>query len=186
MLQYLRYRYAKSQMTAYINDELSQRARRYVARQIERDPRCEAEYRRQRSLKDTVERTLPVMGRPDATQLNNMWLNIQSQMSDNTAVVPTSRHTPAAHFSLGYALAIILCLLGLLLPFSFKVEGSESITAAQQPVPQIQAQISVTPFQAATTSETSMIAIARWTEPGSTPMPANALHNTPSPYTPEK
>ena len=42
MLHYLRYRYVKMQMSAYINGELDARTRRIVARMIDQDPRCYA------------------------------------------------------------------------------------------------------------------------------------------------
>lgn len=174
-------------MTAYINGELSQSARRYVARQIDRDPRCHAEYLRQRAIKDALESRLPAMDRPHADQLNTMWANIQTQLHDG-AIVPVGgpANTPEAQspYSLGYALAVLLCLFGLLLPFTSRVEGSEA-AVIEQPVPALAVQ-QITLVHDTPDVASSLVAAARWTQPGSTPAPIHNLHSTPSPQTPEK
>lgn len=187
MLQYLRYRYAKARMTAYINGELSVNARRYVARQIDSDPRCRAEFNRQRAIKEAVEYKLPAMGRPEKSQLDSMWANIQTQLVDNSVRdVPANTITMQPTYSLGYVLAIILCLFGVLLPFSFKVEGSEAVMI-EQPMPNLENQFVATaidPTDATQEVDSSAVALVSWTEPGSTPVPDRNLHNTPSPQTP--
>lgn len=183
MLQYLRYRYVKARMTAYINGELSQPARRYVARQIDSDAHCRAEYTRQQAIKEAVEYKLPAMGRPEKVQLDSMWANIQTQLADNSLhEVPANAHAMQPTYSLGYALAVFLCVFGILLPFSFKVDGSEAIIV-EQPVPQTEIEVAVTSVDA-TQQVDRVVAFASWTQPGSTPAPDNNLHNTPSAQTP--
>jgi anti-sigma factor RsiW len=131
MLKYLRYRYAKTKMTAYINGELSANTHRFVGRLINEDERVYQEYIRQRQTKQKLERELPIFGRPDAGQLNAVWANIQAEMS-KPDTPPASR----PRYSLSYAVAAVMFALAVLIPFAFDASHASAAASPQESVPE--------------------------------------------------
>jgi anti-sigma factor RsiW len=133
MLKYLRYRYAKTKMTAYINGELSANTRRFVGRLINEDERVYQEYIRQRQTKQKLERELPTFGRPDAGQLSAVWANIQAEMRK-----PEKDTPPASRprYSLSYAVAAVMFALAVLIPFAFDASHASAAASPQESVPE--------------------------------------------------
>lgn len=141
MLTYLRYRYVKSQMAAYVNGELAPQQRRFVARMIEQDDRCYTEYIRQRETQRELERGLPMFGRADTRQLDALWHDIQAEL--NTSPTPDPRSQETSGLSLGYGLAVGLCAMALLLPFVFDTHKASALDIPQQPAPAFEATVTV-------------------------------------------
>lgn len=134
MLRYLRFRYVKARMTAYINGELPQVTRRFIARQIDEDERCYNEYILQRRTKNELERILPTLGRSNEAQLNNIWSNIQAEMNKPSEMRMTA---PKHSFQLGYGLVVVAMTLALLLPLTFEAQSvNAQDVPTQQPMPQ--------------------------------------------------
>jgi anti-sigma factor RsiW len=177
MLKYLRYRYAKTKMTAYINGELPPSMRRFIGRLINDDERVYNEYIRQRQTKLELERQLPAFGRPEEGRLNAIWVNIQAQLNTPDAPVtppPTARRS----YSLSYGVALGLCVLALLIPFAF--DASHASAAV---VPQVlETEEFTTPD--VTVLKVTSVAVAARSEVLPTHDVAVGIQNTPAPRTP--
>jgi len=87
MIRLLHILYCKSRMVAYVNGELSPKLRRRMAWYIEQYPECYAEYRRQRELRHELTSQLPVVGIPQAGQLQRLWRVIEGEVSKPTPFI---------------------------------------------------------------------------------------------------
>lgn len=97
-IAFMRLRYCKANLTAYVNGQLSPRARRRIARYIDIDAACYAEYVRQRELARELNHSLPYIGQPTQPQLDRVWGAIQAEIGTITEIgssVSTSAPTPA-------------------------------------------------------------------------------------------
>jgi anti-sigma factor RsiW len=182
MLKYLRYRYAKTKMTAYINGELPENTRRFVGRLINEDERIYNEYIRQRQTKQKLERELPTFGRPDAGQLSAVWANIQAEMSK-----PEKPDTPPAsrpRYSLSYAVAAVMFALAVLIPFAFDASHASAAASPQKSVPETVE--FTTPDNKEPSAQPTSIAVAAaiQTQAQVTDEVNADLQNTPAPRTP--
>jgi anti-sigma factor RsiW len=180
MFKYLRYRYAKTKMVAYINGELAPHTRRFVGRLINDDARVYREYILQRQTKQQLEHDLPIFGRPDAGQLNAVWANIQAEMSK-----PVSQQVPALgqrpRYGLSYGVALAMFILAVLLPFAF--DASHANTAASQSsVPETVE--FTTPDTQKPNAQPTSVALVVQLETQATDDVASEIQNTPAPHTP--
>lgn len=166
----LKYRYCKSRMAAFINGELPLVARRRVARYIDECPDCYAEYLRQRDLAEELKRQLHMIGQPDHTQLNRIWENIQSDLSQ-----PRPQR-PARRYPTRYGLVAIILALVLMLPFILG-QTSDYRTIPSQPAP-YHFDLSATPTHA---TAHSIQTVALWKTPASESDTILLLQNTPEP-----
>ncbi len=127
-----KYRYCKVQMLRYVSGDLSDSARRRVARYIEECEDCYREYRRQRDFAQQLERSLPSFGRPDAQRLEKLWGAVERDLQ-----APSSRRAWFRDFGLrtsmqfNYGLLITAIAIALLLPLM--VGYHASIVAADVP-----------------------------------------------------
>lgn len=178
ILKYLRYRYVKARMTAYLDGELPVKTRRFIARQIDENLLCYEEYIRARQTKQTLERELPTLGRAGNKQLDNIWANIQSELQA-PETRPVVAHRP--RFTWGYGLATIVLAMILLAPFALDVSRVH-VTVPQHPLPDF-AVTQTSPARNAATHATS-VAFAQDTRVQSTDDLSAQLQNTPEPNTP--
>lgn len=124
-------------MAAYLNGELSPRARRRIARYIEADAACYNEYIRQRDLARELSCEVPLVGQPTAPQLDRIWAAVQAELTPaNPHPFRRSsrmgRSTGSARYGLvGMAVALVLAL-----PFTLG-NGTVAFAIAPQPAPQI-------------------------------------------------
>ncbi|MDQ7024468.1 MAG: hypothetical protein Q9P01_13315 [Anaerolineae bacterium] len=177
MLKYLRYRYAKIKMTAYINGELPTHTRRFIGRLINDDERVYNEYIRQRQTQRDLERQLPTLGRPDAERLDSMWANIQTQL--NAPHSPTAPNTTGQFYSLSYGVALGLCVMALMVLLTFD-SGRASAAVSARHLPET---VEFTTPDTPPVKLTS-VAVARRLETLATDEVATDLQNTPAPRTP--
>lgn len=189
ILRYLRYRYTKARMTAYINSELPTKTRRFIARQIDSDPRCYDVYLQHRQTKQELERDLLIFGKADAPQLQNIWTNIQSELNAPTIATTTTniQPRPQMKFSLGYGLAIVLCVFALMLPMFVETNTVHASGAPiEQAIPEVtsivtvQKVITVKPTSIAQVIETDVETIEAQVTDAVKPK----MQNTPDPLTP--
>jgi len=182
MLNYLRQRYVRSRLTAYINGELSGPMRRYIARHIDENPAIYAQYVQQREAKLELERTLPTFGRPDNEQLNRVWLNIQASLNEDHANQSVRPPGAQQRFSWSYGLAVTICIVALLLPLMV-VSGTTTVSVVDQPSPNL-AVTSSTPARDQKQASATLVAQVALTESQSRNSPTVWLQNTPEPMTP--
>jgi hypothetical protein len=118
-----------------------------------------------------LERTVPLIGRPHAAQLNRMWASIQSDMA----------HSREAQwgFSLRYGFAALALLLVLLLPWTLG-SGRVALAIPSQPAPHLIA--AETPDSTEPAVAPTAIALNTSTEHPTTP-PAQLPHRAPAPET---
>jgi anti-sigma factor RsiW len=184
MLKYLRYRYAKAKMAAYVNGELSPNTRRFVGRLINDDERIYNEYIRQRQTKQKLERELPTFGRPDEGQLSAVWANIQAEMSksDKPDTPPASR----PRYSLSYAVAAVMFVLAVLIPIALDASHVSAAAVALKSVPET-VEFTTPDTQEPGAQPTSIaVAAAVQTQAQVTDEVNTDLQNTPAPRTPGK
>jgi anti-sigma factor RsiW len=120
-------RYCEARMVAFLNGELSLKARRRMARYIDGCSDCYAEYVRQRELQDELERRLPVFGQPRPSQLDRIWAAVQDEMQ-----MSPPPHLP---WHMRYGLATLALLLSLLLPVALLGDNVSSVVAVTPPTP---------------------------------------------------
>jgi hypothetical protein len=176
MLKYLRYRYAKTKMTAYINGELPPNSRRFIGRLINDDECVYNEYIRQRQTKQELERQLPSFGKPEAGQMNTLWAHIQAQL--NTPDAPTRSPVTRQRYSLSYALALVLCVLAILVPFAFDTSRATASTHENA----LETEEFTTPDSPVL--KVTSVAVAARNEMLPTDTGTAGIQNTPAPETP--
>lgn len=137
MLRILKRRYCRSNMVAYLNGELSLRARRRVARYIDSDDVCYVEYLRQRDLQRELTRRIPAIGQPEAGQLDRIWSAIQADL--NPPRSPATLSLRARYGLLGMAMALLLAM-----PLTMG-NSVAAFNPASQPPPQIAEAVTVEP-----------------------------------------
>jgi anti-sigma factor RsiW len=182
LLKYLRYRYVKARMTAYLDGELPTQTRRFIARQIDENPLCYQEYIRSRQAKQALERDLPTFGRAGQSQLDNIWANIQSELKavDSVGISRPRRLS----YSWAYGFAALMMALILLAPFALDARHLGVSNIPKQPLPEIAA-TQTSPAQTASVNPTS-VAFAQDTEVQSTDDLSAELQNTPVPNKPRQ
>lgn len=142
-IAFMRLRYCKANLTAYVNGQLSPRARRRIARYIDIDAACYAEYVRQRELARELNHSLPYIGQPTQPQLDRMWGAIQAEIGTITEINPTASVTPShshrtPHYmqvkraNTRFGLVGIACGLVMALPVML---GNSNVSALYVPTP---------------------------------------------------
>ncbi len=179
LVKYLQFRYVKARMTAYLDGDLPVKTRRFIARQIDENPLCYREYIRAKQTRQEIERTLPVFGKADSGQLDNLWANIQAELNQpETESVPMS-HRPG--YSLSYGVAMLILVIIMLAPFAIDA-GRSSISPESHSLPEHltgQTSPASTPD-----AEFRAVAVAVNTEVQVTSASRIPLQNTPAPRTP--
>lgn len=118
-----KHRYCQVHMAKYLSGDLSDVARRRIARFIDECQDCYDEYLRQREIRDQLQRNLPVLGRPDAQRLDSIWMSLQSELAPAGAAKSPATglmgNTP-----MGQSLFMVLLAAILLLPLSIGLQTS--------------------------------------------------------------
>ncbi|MBC8099104.1 MAG: hypothetical protein H7Y11_06650 [Armatimonadetes bacterium] len=136
LLNYLRLRYTKARMVAYLHGELPPAARRRVARYIDRYPACYAEYAKQRDAVRELSFRLPLVGQAETPDFTRMWSAIQTQLASDSA--PRRQHPRmgmVSRLQLQYGAVGLVLALVLLLPVTFSGTRGALTVSAAQPVP---------------------------------------------------
>jgi anti-sigma factor RsiW len=136
LLKYLKYRYVKARLAAYLDGELPAKTRRFIARQIDENPLAYQEYIRARQTKQSLERALPSFGKPESGQLNAVWANIQREMQKEERPPRNRRLRP--QYSFGYGFAVVLIALLMIAPFAFDAQRVSASSVPSQPSPELQ------------------------------------------------
>jgi len=183
MVRFLWYRYARARMAAYVNGELPPKTRSFVARIIDEDPRCYQAYLIQRQMQQELRRTLPLVGKPAAGQLDALWQQISAEIETPESEAPQqprSRLKPS--YSLGYGIAAGFLLLLLILPYAM---GSGVVSASAVPrQPQPYAVVTEEAPTFTVSVSATPTAVALRTEAQGTEIARSDLHNTPAAKTP--
>lgn len=129
MIAQWKLRYCKTRMVAFINGDLSEKARRRVGRYIDDCPACYDEYILQRNALQEIKPALRGMGIPDARQLDRIWGNIQAEMAaDYQKVVANPTRIHRTYQRTTYAVAMIVTILLIVAPLMLG-KGDVSLAA---------------------------------------------------------
>lgn len=186
LLKFLRYRYAKARMSAYIEGTLPPDTRRFVARQIESNPRCYQEYMRLRQLHEQLKAEIPRFAMPDDTQLDTMWAHIQSEIAISKPVATPRRIALRPRFSLGYSVAMLFIVIIMLTPVAHSAAKTVPVPIVERPLPEATEAIN-TPSAAGITERAAnakTVEIAAQTTNTHAPHTRLPAYNTPEPRTP--
>ena len=171
-----KYRYCKVHMAQYLSGDLSDTTRRRIARYIDECQDCYNEYIQQRNLANQLERELPVLGRPSAQKLDNMWANIQSELSQPAETQTSMLSYPTyKRKTWGYSLVMLMVALMLVIPLAIGYHASV-ISVDLPPRPQA-IEIVKTPT---TVAQNNGLVLASITQPR-VPIPFPLLQDTPDP-----
>lgn len=183
VIEYLQYRYVKARMTAYLDGDLTPKARRFIARQIDENPLCYREYISAKQTHQELERILPTLGKADAGQLDAIWANIQSELVQ--ASPEPRQRTLQPQYRLSYSVALLVLGILMLTPFVIDAGRSQLVPVAQLPAPD-EAILQVTSAVATPYPDAQAIAFAVQTasETRATVDASIPLQNTPAPQTP--
>jgi anti-sigma factor RsiW len=99
--------HCRGSLDAYLDGQLTPKARRRVAQHISRCETCYADYARRRDLRDELQRTMPLIG-ADQPDFKRMWHAIRVELPRDDR-----RRTQAR-----YGLAALMLMLSLLIPFT--------------------------------------------------------------------
>lgn len=116
MLIRFKYQYCKVHMARFVAGDLSDAARRRIARYIDECPDCYREYMRHRAFDHNLSCQLPALGRPSKQQLDGMWTALQGELVASAKPINNLgdfARRSSLRFSYGLA-AVALCLAALL------------------------------------------------------------------------
>lgn len=156
---FMRLRYCKANLAAYINGQLSPRARRRIARYIDIDAACYAEYVRQRELARELNHSLPYIGQPSQPQLDRIWGAIQAEISPITPTSSSSSQRPTPHYlqvtraNTRFGLVGIACSLVMALPLMMGNSNFSALYVPTPPDPQVERAFTVAEMVSTDVSE---------------------------------
>lgn len=157
-IAFMRLRYCKANLVAYINGQLSPRARRRIARYIDIDAACYAEYVRQRELARELNHSLPYIGQPDKPQLDRIWGAIQAEMSPTApAQRPQPHYLQVKRANARFGLVSIAFGLVMALPFTLGNSHVSALYVPTPPVPQLEQAFTVAEMVSTDVSKTDGI-----------------------------
>jgi predicted anti-sigma-YlaC factor YlaD len=124
----------QSQLLAYGNGELRPSLRRLVTRHLNQCDICYARYCQQADLERDLTLYVPLMGQESKPRLDQMWANIQSNM--------TQSRPPSNHFQARYGLVAAIVALMFIVPLTM---GNQNLTLAAPPTQPAPATVQLTP-----------------------------------------
>lgn len=137
LLQYLRYRYIKHHLNAYLDGDLPAHKRRFIARYIDQDAKSYRAFVRLRQSRQQLEQDLPLIGQANDEQLARMWDHIQADVIQTPLSQPEE---PQQHYRikrwLRYSITLIVIVFALASPLIVNSDSLTTLPVAQQPVPQ--------------------------------------------------
>ena len=101
--------HCQAQLDAYLDGQLTAKARRRVGQHISRCESCYAEYVRRRDLRNDLQQTLPLVGQRNAPDFARVWQRVRRELPNPTY----ERRRYQARFGL----AALMVMLILMLPF---------------------------------------------------------------------
>ena len=120
-----KYRYCKVQMVRYVSGDLSEAARRRVARYIDECEDCYREYTRHREFAHQLESNLPTLGRPDARRLDQLWSSVQRDLQAPDEHREWFRDFGSrSNMQFSYGLLVVAITVALLLPLMIGYRAS--------------------------------------------------------------
>ena len=129
-----KYRYCKVHMAQYLSGDLSDAARRRIARFIDECQDCYAEYIRQLAFANTLEQELAALGRPDSQKLDAIWASLQTELNQSArAPASIGADKPRASSSLGYGLVMLAISIALLIPMTAGYRASAALDLPPRP-----------------------------------------------------
>lgn len=177
---FMRLRYCKANLAAYINGQLSPRARRRIARYIDIDAACYAEYVRQRELARELNHSLPYIGQPSQPQLDRIWGAIQAEMGIINEISPnaptSASQRPTPHYlqvkraNTRFGLVGIACSLVMALPLMMGNSNFSALYVPTPPDPQVERAFTVAEMVSTDASGTSDRTVHAVTEATSEPL----------------
>ncbi len=179
MLHYLRYRFVKMQMSAYINGELDARTRRIVARMIDQDPRCYAEYQRYSRMHSELQRAVPLIGKPAPDTLGAIWENIALELT----MPPVAREVQTRSRTRFGMMAMIIFAL-VMLPMMIETDSQVDPVIPAHPLPEIVASSTATAQGLVSTAGTQIALLVHTDVVSTRDVATVGLQNTPAPQTP--
>lgn len=126
MLIRFKYQYCKVHMARFVAGDLSDAARRRIARYIDECPDCYREYMRHRAFDHNLSRRLPTLGSPSRQQLDDMWQALQGELGAPAKPINTIgdfARRSSLHFSYGLV-AVAICL-AVLLPIALGYHAAQ-------------------------------------------------------------
>lgn len=100
--------YCQAHLQAYIDGELSPKARRRISQHLDRCTACYNVYAQRRDLSRELQQAIPLVGQRGAPNFKQMWGAIQAELPQ-----PQPRH-----FHARYGLALLAFTLMLIVPFT--------------------------------------------------------------------
>ncbi len=162
-------------MAQYLSGDLSDTKRRRIARYIDECQDCYNEYIHQRNLANKLERDLPILGRPSAQKLDNMWAEIQTQLAQPTTESSMLSYHPRKNKTWSYGLVMLMMVFLMIIPLVVGYHASVA-TIELPPRPQTANIIIKTPT---TVAQRSQVTITSTQSTVSIRLPL--LQNTPAP-----
>ncbi len=130
LLRFLKFRYYRAHLLAFLNGELAPRLRRRIGRAIDESPALYAAYLQQRDEVQDFERQIHRVGQPQKAQLDRIWAVVQAEMAGLNPPEPRSR----SRQTMRYGLVGLTVVAAILMPLSFSTWESSSIVP-QPPSP---------------------------------------------------
>lgn len=180
MLGYLRYRYVKAQISAYVNGELNPHARRLVARMIEQDERCYAEYRRVVDVHTELKRELPQIGKPAPEALGVLWENIARELASEAR--PAMGQRGSLKTRIGVAGTAVFALV--LLPLMIDTRSRAEPVVPAHPLPEMVVSSTAPADDGLSTQATQVMLLFETDADVTKDVAMVGLQNTPAPQTP--
>ena len=104
-------------MARFVSGDLTDVARRRVARYIDECEDCHREYMRHREFALKLERNLPTLGRPNAQRLDQLWSSLQTELqTTGTRRTWLGDFGSASSMQFSYGLVMVAVSIALLLP----------------------------------------------------------------------
>src|SRR5436190_927022 len=100
--------YCQAHLQAYIDGELSPKARRRIAQHIDRCPACYHTYIQQRDFSRELQQEIPLVGQRNAPDFKQMWGAVQAELPQSQPRLYQAR----------YGMALLAFTLMLVVPFT--------------------------------------------------------------------
>lgn len=120
--------YCRAHLQAYIDGELSPKARRRIAQHVDRCPTCYNAYILRRDFSRELQQTLPLVGQRGAPDFKQMWGAVQAELP-RPAVQPRL-------YQARYGLALLAFTMMLIMPLTMG-HRDISLSPPSPPAPQL-------------------------------------------------
>ena len=115
----------RSQLVAYIHNELPRRKRQRLAQHLQQCTACYADYVRERDAAQHLTRELTLLGQPTSPQLDSIWAVVATEVNTSKAASATSRSAYNWQHGVAWAALVILCMI----PWTMTWDNLISVTS---------------------------------------------------------